>query len=485
MFLEEITCLCYIYAMSRVMEKTVEDTISRCSMLEKGDTVIVALSGGPDSVCLLHVLEQLRARFSLTLYVAHFNHRLRPEAAEDEEFAEKTATRMSLPFLSSSADVRSYAKEEGLSIEDAARRLRYEFLLRSAKTVGAKKVAVGHNADDQAETVLMRLIRGSGPHGLAGIPPVRRLGDARGPRIIRPLLEVWRSDIMRYLAAHKMQYRKDESNDSAEFFRNKIRLQLLPSLEDEYNPKIKQRLAAAASALAIENDFMESEAQIVAEEIILERKSGWVVFNATLLASLHSALRKRVLLALTMLAKSDASMLEALHYSEADTILRSGRGRLDLPGGLKLEVSEGAGLISVRSRSRTKARKVFDVAIDGSTLITDLGMRIKTTVIAEIKSPDRLVRMCTPNRQYFDLDAVRPPIEVRFRRPGDSFRPLGSGGSKKLKDYFIDRKVPRFLRDCIPLLISNGRIMWVMGYAIDNRYRLKPGSSAAFRVDYE
>jgi tRNA(Ile)-lysidine synthase len=174
-----------------------------------------------------------------------------------------------------------------------------------------------------------------------------------------------------------------------------------------------------------------------------------------------------------------------LHYSGADTILRSGRGRLDLPGGLRLEVSESAGLISEVSKQCSRSKRVFDVSIDGVTLISDLGMKIRTTVMAEIKSPNRLIRMCTPNRQYFDLDAVRPPIEVRFRRPGDSFRPLGAGGSKKLKDYFIDRKVPRFLRDRIPLLISNGRIMWVMGRAIDNRYRLKPGSGAALRVDYE
>ena len=471
--------------MLKTMKKTVEDTISRNHMLDKGDRVLVALSGGPDSVCLLQVLEELRPKFSLNLYVAHFNHKLRPEAVEDEEFAEKTAARKGLGFISSSADVRSYAAEEKLSIEDAARRLRYEFLLRSAKTIGAEKVAVGHNADDQAETILMRLIRGSGPHGLAGIPPVRRLGGAEGPQIIRPLLEVWRSDIMRYLRAHKLQYRIDETNESPEYLRNRIRLQLLPSLENEYNPQIKQRLAGAASALAIENDFMETEAQILAGKIVVEKKPGWVVFNAALLDTFHSALRKRVFLALTRLAKPDAPMLEGLHYSGADSVMSSGRGRLDLPGRLRLEVSEGAGLISEISRRRSKSKRVFDVSIDGSTVISDLGMKIRTTVMAEIKSPNRLIRMCTPHRQYFDLDTMHQPIEVRFRHPGDSFRPLGAGGNKKLKDYFIDRKVPRFLRDRIPLLISDGRIMWVMGHAIDNRYRLKPGSGAALRVDYE
>jgi len=471
--------------MLKTMQKTIEETISRNRMLDKGDRVLVALSGGPDSVCLLQVLVGLRSKFSLDLSVAHFDHKLRAESSEDEEFAEKTAKHKGLAYISSSADVRSYASEEKLSIEDAARRLRYEFLLRAARTIGAQKVAVGHNADDQAETVLMRLIRGAGPQGLAGIPPVRRLGDVYGPQIIRPLLEVWRGDIMRYLRAHKLRYREDATNTSPEYLRNRIRMQLLPSLEREYNPQIKQRLAGAAAALAAENDFMATEAQVLAGEILLERKSGWVVFNVTLLDELHPALRKRVFLALVTLASPSTPMLEGLHYSGADVILRSGRGRLDLPGGLRLEVSGGMGLISEVARRRSRSKEVFDVSIGGLTAISDAGISIRTTVMAEIKSPDRLIRLCTPNRQYFDLDSVRPPIGVRFRRPGDSFRPLGAGGNKKLKDYFIDGKVPRFLRDHIPLLLSDGKIMWVMGYEIDDRYRLKPGSSAALRVDYE
>jgi tRNA(Ile)-lysidine synthase len=471
--------------MSETLIEMVEKTIARRYMLDKGDRVLVALSGGPDSVCLLQVLEELRPKFGLDLCVAHFNHKLRPEAGEDVKFAEKAAARKGLVFVSSSADVRAFAEEETLSIEDAARRLRYEFLLRSAKTMGANKVAVGHNADDQAETILMRLIRGSGPHGLAGIPPVRRLGDATGPQIIRPLLDVWRSDIMCYVRAHKLRYREDETNKSPEYLRNRIRLQLLPRLEKEYNPQIKQRLAGAASALAIENDFMESEARLLAAEIVIEKNPGRVVFDAALLDDLHSALRRRVFLALVQLARPDAPMLEALHYENADACVQADRGRLDLPGGLRLDVSEGAGLIFDTSRRHAIPRRAFDVSIVGATVIHDLGLTIRTKVMGKIKSPARLIRMCTPNRQYFDLDTVRPPIEVRLRRPGDSLRPLGSGGNKKLKDFFIDKKIPRFLRDRIPLLISNGRIMWVMGHAIDHRYRLKPGSTAALRVDYE
>jgi tRNA(Ile)-lysidine synthase len=352
-------------------------------------------------------------------------------------------------------------------------------------TLGANKVATGHHADDQAETVIMRLIRGSGPQGLSGIPPVRNLGSDNCRQIIRPLIDTWRSDIMSYIRANKLKYRTDESNESPEYLRNRIRLELLPMLEKEYNPRIKRRLASAASALAAENDFIEAESSLIAGEVVVERKPGWVRFDASLLAAFHPALRKRVFLALTFSAKPDAGMLGSLHYEEADSIVRTGRGRLDLPGGLRLEISEGAGLISEVSKTGVKSRKTFEIAIGGATLLPEFGLKIKTTVMTEIKSPERLARMCSPSRQYFDLDALRMPLEVRLRRPGDAFRPLGARGGKKLKDFFIDKKVPRFLRDRVPLLISNGKIAWALGHAIDNAYRLRPGSTAALRVDYE
>jgi len=455
-------------------------------MLLKGDRVLVALSGGPDSVCLLSILEELRAKYSLDICVAHFNHKLRGEAAErDARFAERLARQKGLPFAISSADVGAYAERQRLSTEDAGRRLRYEFLLRSSLSLGTNRVAVGHTADDQAETMLMRLIRGAGPDGLAGIPPVRPLGSSGEPTIIRPLINAWRSDIMRYVRSRKLRYRKDVSNESPEYLRNKIRLELLPLLQREYNPRIKERLASAAASLAVANDFVRTEAGLITGEIVIEARPGWVVFDARLLAALHPELRKRILSQLVSRAKPDASMLEAVHYDEADALLRAVSGKLDMPGKLRLEISGGTGLVSESRRRSTPPSKSFAVLIGGPTLIRELDVLVTTKLMPKIASPPRLVRLCTSKRQYFDLDAVRYPLEIRVRRPGDSFSPLGTRGTKKLKNFFIDKKIPRFLRDHIPLLLSNGRIMWVMGYAIDKRFMLRKGSKAALRVDYE
>ncbi|UCD58896.1 MAG: tRNA lysidine(34) synthetase TilS [Candidatus Hydrogenedentota bacterium] len=472
--------------MPTTLRKIVEQTIERHRMLVAGDKVLVALSGGPDSVCLLEMLEELQPRYSLILCVAHFNHKLRGEAAEqDAVFAEQVALRKGLAFVSSSADVRAFAKEEKLSVEAAGRRLRYEFLLRSALSLGAHRVAMGHTADDQVETVLMRFIRGSGPEGLAGIPPVRPLSNLGQVRIIRPLINLWRNDIMRYVRTRKLRYRRDESNESPEYLRNKIRLELLPQLRNEYNPQIKQRLANAASALALDNDFFESEAKLLIDEMVLERKPYWVVFDAGLVATLHPALRKRIISGLVYLANPDAPMLEASHYGDAEILLCAAGGKLDLPGKLRLEISGGTGLVSGIGRRARPPQEAFDVAIGEMTAIPPLSIVVKTKLMAGISSPSRLTKLCNPNRQYFDLGAVRLPLEIRGRRAGDWFKPLGTRGSKKLKDFFIDKKVPRFLRGHVPLLLSNGKIMWVMGYGIDRRFMLKPSSKSALRVDYE
>lgn len=471
--------------MSDNLTEQVGHTIGLYGMLGVGDRILVALSGGPDSVCLLNVLEELKSQYSLQLFVAHFNHKLRGKASDgDAAFAEGIAHEKGLLFLESSADVRIFAEQEKLSIEEAARKLRYEFLLRSAGTVGANKVAVGHTADDQAETVLMRLIRGAGPRGLAGIPPVRRLGDSEEPKIIRPLIGVWRSDVMQYVKKRHLNYRTDESNDSKEYLRNRIRLELIPHLQEEFNPQITRRLERAAATLANENDFIETEARLIAGEIILEKRPGWVLFDIGFLKTLHPALRNRILTALIGVCKADGPMIEAERFDEVNIMLAAGKGRLDLPGRLRLEVSEGFGLISHAAQRPKALKKIFDITIEGKTTILEMNLAIKTKVMAEIASPSRLAGMCNPNRQYFDADTVRPPLEIRFRRAGDSFSPLGARGSKKLKDFFIDKKIPRFLRDHVPLLLSNGKIMWVMGYAIDKKFSLKPNSSAAFRVDY-
>jgi tRNA(Ile)-lysidine synthase len=465
--------------------KVVEQTVQRHHMFSDGELIMVAFSGGPDSVCLLDVLERLKSKYGVRLCLAHFNHKLRGRAAEEDAlFAEEVAKRRKMMFVSSAGDVADYAKEHRLSTEEAGRILRYEFFLRSSLSTGAAKVALGHTADDQAETILMRLIRGAGPGGLAGIPPTRPLNETKGITIVRPLINTWRSDIMQFLEEKKLVFREDASNKEPDYFRNRIRLQLIPHLEKEFNPQIKQRLAGTASSLAIENDFLAKEGSLLAEEVVLERRPHWVVFDAKMLGGLHPALRARILLRLMKMVRPNPPMLEASHIAGMDIILSSG-GKIQLPARICLEISEGAGLIMDLSARSTPPKQAVPISLSGTTAIAALNLVVKTGVLQKISSPSRLVHLCTPTRQYFDLRTIRPPLEIRVRRAGDSFLPLGSRGRKKLKDFFIDKKVPRFLRQHIPLLISHGKIIWIMGYAIDEHFKLTPDSTSALRVDYE
>jgi len=465
--------------------KNIEHTINRHEMLSGGEMVLVAFSGGPDSVCLLDVLQKLQKKYSIRLGVAHFNHRLRGEASEkDAEFAEQVAGRNKLMFISSSADVAAYAKENKLTVEDAGRKLRYEFFFRSSLSIGATKIALGHTADDQAETILMRLIRGAGPEGLAGIPPARTADERGNVRIIRPLIYTWRNDLIQYVQKQKLEYRTDVSNEEPEYFRNKVRLELLPLLMREYNAQIKRRLAATASALSIENDFLSSETRLLAGEVLLERKREWVLFDAKMLSRFHPALRARVFAHLVKLARPAPPMLEAFHYAAADALFLAG-GRMNLPGDMFLELNEEVGVVASPKALSAPIKGSFPIRLSGRQYSKELNILVKTSVLPKISSPARLIRQCSRTRQYFDLKAVRAPLEIRVKKPGDIFWPLGMDGSKKLKDFFIDRKIPRFIRNQIPLLLSEGRIMWVMGYAIDKRFKLKPNSKSALRVDYE
>lgn len=472
--------------MRKDLLQIVVETIDRHRMLAKGEKVLVALSAGPDSICLLDVLLELRPRYSHTVCAAHFNHRLRGrEAEEDARFAEEIANRRGIAFASGAADAGEFAKEQKLSIETAGRTLRYDFLSRACASLGASKIAVGHTADDQAETIIMRLIRGSGSDGLAGIPPARFLAGEKGPRIIRPLINAWKKDVIAYLRTRKLKFRKDASNESVDFLRNKIRLELLPHLEREYNPQVKERLVTTAAALATERDFVDAEARLLTAEMIVEEKAHWILFHADLLAAMHPALRKRIISRLILRAKPNAPMLEARHHAKADSLVRAGAGRLEMPGKLRMEVSGGFGLITAAGTRSGIRKTAVAVALDAQTPVPQFDIVVKTKVLKKIASPSSLIRRCSATRQYFELDAVRLPLEVRSRRAGDTFRPLGMRGEKKLKDLFIDKKIPRFLRDGIPLLLSNGAIMWVMGHVIDRRFMLKANSRAALRVDYE
>ncbi|NQS99539.1 MAG: tRNA lysidine(34) synthetase TilS [Candidatus Omnitrophica bacterium] len=316
------------------MQELVKQTIEKFNLLKANDRVIVALSGGPDSVALLYVLARLKKDWRLHLHIAHLNHLLRKnEAEEDSKFVLSLAKKLDYPISCESINVKDFAKRKKLSIEEAARKLRYDFLVKTAKENGANKIALGHNWNDQAETVLMRFLRGSGISGLRGMPAKRELS---GCLIIRPLIEIKREQIMNFLKAKKISYRIDSSNLENSFLRNKTRNSLIPLLEKEFNPNIKQRLVSFAENVSCDSDFLQSEGIRRFKAVRIGASQTEIALNAGKLSSLHEALQKLVCRMAIKQLKGDLRRIDYRHWKELDELVkqRPTNSVVDLPGGV-------------------------------------------------------------------------------------------------------------------------------------------------------
>ena len=415
-----------------------------------GATVLVAVSGGADSVALLDILTRL-AELRPRLVVAHLNHRLRgAEADGDERFVQELAARYGLPVVTMGVDVAALARRERLSLEEAGREARYAFFAEVAATYGACVTALGHHADDQAETLLMRLLRGAGGSGLCAMAP--RSADGK---YVRPLLGISRTEIEAYVAARSLSFRHDESNDDTRFLRNRIRHELLPLLAT-YNPGVSRRLAATAAALG------EDEAVLVA--LTLEAFSrhakaadGNVLLTAQGLLAEPKGVRLRLYRHAILQIRGDLRLITSHHLLEIDRLLFAAKPQLslDLPGNLR--VARSYGEISFRTGGpEASCAAELVVTGPGAWPLPGGGSLNVTTEAATSVASSRL-------RACFDLDKAPFPWHVRTFRPGDRLSPSGMTGSKKVKKLFIDEKLPDSWRRRIPLVFSGGNLIWVGG----------------------
>lgn len=454
--------------------KKVRDTISEYGMIRAGDKVLVAVSGGPDSMALLRSLDLLKGELGITLHIAHLDHRFRgKESAEDARFVAETARKLGIPITLERIDVPKFVEESGLSEEEGARRVRYEFLDRTADAVGASRIALGHNADDQAETVLMRLIRGGGMRGLSGIPPVR------SNRFIRPLIRITRRQIEEFLRELGQDYRIDSSNLKPIYTRNRIRLELIPMLS-RYNPNISAVLARTGEILAAEDELLSQIADDELNRRLIERTKGHVRLSIEGFDELHMAIRRRIIRRAIEMAKGDLLNVDLTHI---DSVLRMISGErpnaeVDLPG-VRMERRYSELIATTLPRKDTPSYR-YTLDLPGEVEIPEAGLRI----VAEV-TDERPQSMGERDTAVLDLDRLSTPLIVRNRRPGDRFVPLGMKGSRKVKDFFIDEKVPPELRDRTPILLSGDEIVWVAGYRIDDRFKVedKTRRFAVIRVE--
>ncbi len=457
--------------------KQVRRTIDHYRLLEKGDRVIVGVSAGADSMVLLHLLNGFRQEFELSLIIAHIHHGLRPAESEREaELVREMSLRLGLPFEYGQFNVKEFQESGGFSLQDASRRIRFQFFHHLLKKYGGGKIALGHHADDQVETILLRLLRGSGLRGLKGMLPIRE------GRVIRPLLEVWKEEIEGFARENSIPYLIDSSNLKKDYLRNRLRLNLIPLIEQEYQPGFRRAIIRTSTILREEDDYLEKEAGEVYQKIAHEEENG-IAFNYSSYCSLHQAIQWRVIQ--KMLGRMDRELnMDEGEWSDVNLIYR----RLQQPStSLLLELSHGLCLekrydMVFLRKERPTAIPPFEVELNipGRTYIQE----IEREVMAEEREWDRSKPIDeSRNVALLDYQSLRFPLRMRNFRPGDRFQPLGTEGTQKLKDFFIDHKIPRFERPQIPLLISGEEIAWIAGYRIDERVKITPNTRRVLRVE--
>ena len=436
-------------------------TVRMHRMVSHGGRVLVALSGGADSIAMLHLLRELETTGVLTIAgVAHFNHRLRGAAADaDERFCRDVAASLDLPIEVDSTDVRGLAAAEGRSLEDAARTARYAFLEAAADRLEAEAIAVGHSVEDQAETFLLRLLRGAGPRGLAGIRP-------RTGRVVRPLIEISRQELRDYVQERQLAFREDESNADLSIARNAVRHRLLPVLQ-AFSPSVADVLAREADIAREDEDFLSQTAIDLASSIVLDTKHG-IEVEIESVRVLHPALASRVVReALDRAAPGQFFGRDHIRSTLTlmDAPVNGAGAALSLPG---LSVRrEGGRLVFGGSRLEPFSNSFqFPLSIPGEVALP--GWTVSAQ--AESEKGDRSFSAAAVSVAA----VMKLPLVVRSRKPGDRFRPLGMGGQgRKLQDFLVDRKVSRSERDTLPLVVdSDDRIVWVVGQSVAEDFRV-------------
>ena len=459
--------------------------IKRHSLIAGGDKLVVAVSGGPDSVCLLHILWKLREELGIGLHAAHLNHQLRGgESDADASYVAELADRLGIPATIESRDVRAYQAEHRLSLEEAAREVRYAFLARTTAATGATAVAVGHTADDHVETIIMHLLRGSGTRGLRGLLPVKRWQlEGKALIIVRPLLELTREETTAYCRKHRLNPRTDTSNLSKEPFRNRIRHQLLPELR-EYNPQVAEALLRNARLAADDIAFIDSEVERLWDKVAQIEKDSVIIRKDEFL-TLPSALQRHLLRAAVEKLLGDLKDIEAGHIEDIMNALNKPAGKaIGLPGGLTFTIEYERYVLSTDVSSLCPFPPLEDEAplnVPGRTEIPGWN------IMAALLPPSRTGEAGANDADFtawLDFTITGDKLTVRRRRNGDRFQPLGMEQPKKLNEFMINARIPRNWRRCIPIVCSSQQIIWTVGYRIDARARVTPDTQQILRLEF-
>ena len=457
--------------------------IRQHSLFSEGSRLLLAVSGGPDSTCLLHILFGLRQELGVELHIAHLDHRLRgAESEADAAYVEKLAASLGVPATIEKRDVKTYQKEKRISLEEAAREVRYRFLADVAGNIGADYIVTGHTLDDQVETILMHIIRGTGTRGLVGLKPYSQWQlDGRSITVVRPLLEVSRQQTAEYCQENKLIPRLDTSNLSLSPLRNRIRQQLLPLLKS-YNPGVVEALLRIAVIANDEIAFLDAEVTRLWPAVVAQEE-GMIILKKESFNKLPTAIKRHLLRTAVGHILGSLKDIETRHIEEILAILDKPAGRqINLPGGLIFSIEYDRYLLGLETVNTCPYHVIggeYRINIPGKTNLPGW------LVEAEIIKTQAMKKEDDDFTAHLDLDKAGNELEVRQRKPGDRFQPLGLAQPKKLNEFMIDTKIPRSWRRRIPVVYSPKQILWLVGYRIDDRVKVTEETKKVLRLEFK
>ncbi len=472
----------------RILQK-VEQTLSHQNLFSKGDSVLAGVSGGPDSVALLHILVQLAPKWEIAIGIAHLNHCLRgAESDRDADFVAELAARLSLPYYSEAINVRNNPAFRKLSLETAARQVRYDFFDRISRQNGYHKIATGHHRDDNAELMLMFLFRGSGPLGFSGIPPVRE------GRIVRPLISTSRNELVAFLNENAITYQVDKSNRDMRFLRNRIRHETIPYIQACCNPGIVETLNRFSKIVRSEDEWMNELIQPIYEKALVSAGEHRVVLAISILTAFPEAVRRRVIRTAIVRIKGDLLRISFSHIEAARELAERQQypALLMLPDGIRIQrnksllsfYQEDESLRSSRLGFRRRPLSFFysvSEPLDHATVtISETG-----AVLAFSEIPIGSCKMDNLSKKIalLDMEKLIFPLILRNIQQGDRFSPLGVTGTQKIKKYFIDHKIDRNERRQCPLLLSGNEVVWLAGHRISGHYKIAASTRRVLKVE--
>lgn len=459
-----------------MLTKKVLETIQRENLIEQNDRVLVALSGGADSVALLYALNHLKKELGIQLFAAHLNHQIRGiQAHEDALFSFHVSSKNNIRCFLKSVNVPEMAMEKKMSMEEAARAARYEMLLTLKEQLHCNKIALAHNLDDQAETIIMRILRGTGLNGLRGIAYKREDG------VIRPLMDVKRYEIEEFCSLNEIDYITDNTNYDNVYTRNKVRLELLPFIEEHFACNIKEILARMSHGIREDSIYLEDNAHQLFASLHQRIEDYAVQFEIESLEPLSSAMVKRLLKFAYAELTGNAEGLESIHLDDALKLMHNPKSGLkaNFPKGIIVEKKGYHLYVTKKPIESEEVEFQYEIVLDGITVVPELGIEIDTRVISREKSK---LLSASSNIKAFDFEKIKGPLVVRNRRVGDRIKPLGFNGRKKIKDIFIDKKIPQHSRGRIPIITDDEKIIWIVGHDISDESKIVDSTKKVVRL---